>query len=159
MVSRATAYRYFPGLDALLLEAGIDMATPVPEAALAGAPARDPAARLTQVDAALDEMIRANAQPLRLMLAQALEHSAAAGEGDPPARQNRRSALIDAALSPAAAEFTPAALDRLKKALAILIGPEGWLVTEDVLQLGRDEAAQVKTWAIEALVAAALAER
>ena len=31
MVSRATAYRYFPGLDALMSEAAVHMDTPTPE--------------------------------------------------------------------------------------------------------------------------------
>lgn len=160
LVSRATAYRYFPSLDALYLEAAIDIETPSPAAALRGAPAADPAARLEQVDAALAAMIRANESALRMMLARTLERSArGAADGEtPPLRQNRRTPLIEAALEPSAAGFAPAALARLKQALALVIGPEAVVVCKDVLRLGDAEARRVRRWAIRALVEAAARE-
>ncbi|MGE0723371.1 MAG: helix-turn-helix domain-containing protein, partial [Alphaproteobacteria bacterium] len=36
MVSRATAYRYFPNVEALLIEASLDVAVPGPEVVFAG---------------------------------------------------------------------------------------------------------------------------
>src|SRR5690606_30560283 len=49
-VSRATAYRYFPGLDALLSEAAVDLMVPAADSLLgAGAPG-DPFERLALVD-------------------------------------------------------------------------------------------------------------
>src|SRR6478672_6557370 len=57
MVSRATAYRYFPGVEALLVEAALDMAAPEPGEALRGAPPEDPVARVQRVDSALHDMI------------------------------------------------------------------------------------------------------
>jgi AcrR family transcriptional regulator len=156
LVSRATAYRYFPGLDALLLEASLDVAAPEAEALFGpGAPA-DPAARVLKVDEAFDAMIRANEPALRMMVASALERIAK-GETEPgvPARQNRRSPLIEAALEPARASLDPGRAGLLAKALAMLIGTEGMIVARDVLQLDEAEARRVKRWAIEALVAAA----
>jgi hypothetical protein len=72
-----------------------------------------------------------------------------------PRRQNRRAPLIDAALKPAAKQFKPAALDTLRKALALVIGTEAMVVFKDVLQLDDAEARKVKRWAIRALVEAA----
>ena len=46
LVSRATAYRYFPGVEALLVEAALDVAVPEPHEVLRDAPADDPVARL-----------------------------------------------------------------------------------------------------------------
>jgi hypothetical protein len=91
-----------------------------------------------------------------MMLAQSLERSAR-GEIDAqlPARQNRRTPLIEAALDPARARFKPAALKRLKQALALVVGPEAMVVFKDVLRLGDAEARRTRRWAIRALVEAA----
>ena len=159
LVSRATAYRYFPSAEALLHEASLDVAVPGPEelfgAAAPPAPA-DPVARLARVDGALNDMIAANEPALRTVLVHTLQRSLRGGEADQlPRRQNRRGPLIEAALAPARAEFAPAALDTLQKALALVIGTEAMVVCKDVLQLDEAEARRVKRWAIEALVAAA----
>lgn len=156
LVSRATAYRYFSNIEALLLEASFDLETPDPATFFAGDPARDPAARLQRVDTALHDMILANEAPLRLMMANALTR-AARGDHPPgaPLRQNRRIPLIDAALEPCRDQIAPAALDRLRQALALVLGPEGVVVCRDVLQIADDEARAMKRWAIQALVDAA----
>jgi AcrR family transcriptional regulator len=157
-VSRATAYRYFPTADALLIEASLDVATPTADDVFAGGSADDPVERLDRVDAALHAMIRANEPALRMMLAHAVQRGAGADDGggeSPPRRQNRRTPLIAAALAPARGQFRPAALDTLGKALALVIGTEAMVVFKDVLQLDDAEARRVKRWAIRALVAAA----
>lgn len=156
MVSRATAYRYFPKIEGLYLEASIDVDTPQAEHILAGAPAGNAVARLERVDDALQAMTQANEVALRMMLAQSLELSAR-GEADAvlPARQNRRSPLIDAALDPLSERFSLAALKTLKHALALVMGPEAMIVFKDVLRLDDAEARKVRRWAIRALVQAA----
>lgn len=152
MVSRATAYRYFPGVDALLVEAALDTAMPEPGEIFEGASADDPVARLQRVDTALHDMILANEAQLRLMLV----HSLQRGEGSElPPRQNRRTPLIEAALAPARERFKLADLRTLTRALALVIGTEAMVVCKDVLQLDDAEARKVKRWAIRALVQAA----
>lgn len=154
LVSRATAYRYFPNVEQLLLEASLDVAIPEAKDLFGpGAPV-DPVARLERVDAAFHEMILANDAPLRIMLARSLERAIAGGDAT-PARQNRRTPLIEAALEPARGEFAPEALDRLAKALALVIGTEAMIVFADVLRIDAAEASDVKRWAIRALVEAA----
>ncbi|MCW5745827.1 MAG: TetR/AcrR family transcriptional regulator [Alphaproteobacteria bacterium] len=159
LVSRATAYRYFPSIEALLVEAALDVATPDPETLFAADAGDDPVARVERVEAALYRMIVDNEAPLRLMLASALQRRARgpAGEanGDTPIRQNRRTPLIDAALAPARHRFTPARLETLKAALALVIGTEAMVVFRDVLQLDDQTANRVKRWAIRALIEAA----
>jgi AcrR family transcriptional regulator len=155
MVSRATAYRYFPKVDTLLLEAALDVAVPEAEALFERAPREDAVARVQRVDDALHDMILANEAQLRTMLVHSLQRGAD-GEGDAlPARQNRRSPLIEAALSPVRSQFKPAALKLLAPALALLIGTEAMVVCKDVLQLDDAEARKVKRWAIRALIEAA----
>ncbi len=154
MVSRATAYRYFPSVEALILEAALDQAAPDPETLFAGgAVAADPVARVRHAEAALHAMTMANEVGLRMNLANALERSVSGADG--PLRQNRRTALIEAALSPFAKDFDPTALDRVTKALALFFGTEAMIVFKDVLQVGDAEAGAVKAWAIQALVEAA----
>ena len=102
MVSRATAYRYFPGVEALLTEAALDIAMPTPEALFEGEPARRiRSTRLLRVDSAMSAMIRANEPALRAMLIHSLQQSLGAQGDAVPVRQNRRTPLIEAALAPA----------------------------------------------------------
>ncbi|TAJ68551.1 MAG: TetR family transcriptional regulator [Phenylobacterium sp.] len=152
LVSRATAYRYFPGLDALLLEAALDVAVPTAEAIFAGEEAGDPVARLERLDAALSRMMAANEAGLRVMLAQSVQR---AGDPEAPVRQNRRSPLIAEALEPARAQFAPEAFDTLSKALVPLLGIEAVVAFKDVLRIPDTEARRVRLWAIRALVEAA----
>ena len=156
LVSRATAYRYFPNVEALLSEASFDLAVPEAETLFRNDASTDPVARLTRVDVALHDMILANEASLRLMLAHTLQRGLTGEhDADLPKRQNRRTPLIEAALAPARKEFKPASLAMLSKALALILGPEAVMVFKDVLQADDAEARRVKKWAIRALVDAA----
>jgi AcrR family transcriptional regulator len=158
LVSRATAYRYFPNVEALLLEASFDIATPqagdlFPD----DAKAADPVSRVQAVDTALHDMILANEASLRTMLVHSLgEAMRDSKEGALPVRQNRRTPLIEAALKPARQQFKAGTIETLSKALALIVGTEGMIVTKDVLQLDDADARKVKRWAIRALVEAAM---
>jgi len=160
IVSRATAYRYFPSVEALHREAALDVAVPSAETLFGAGSPDDPIARVERVDTMLHEMMLANEVQLRMLLAHSLERVAGGDahgphDGTMPARQNRRSPLIDAALEPARQEFKPAALKHLAKALALIIGTEAMVVFKDVLQVDDAEARRVKRWAIRALIDAA----
>jgi AcrR family transcriptional regulator len=156
LVSRATAYRYFPSVEALLLEASLDLEMPGLETLFPPSSSEDPLARLERLDAAMDEMMAANEASLRMMLANSMQR-VVRGEldGEAPPRQNRRGPLIEAALEPARDQFAPADLDRLGKILALIIGTEAMVVFKDVLQIDDAEARDVRLWAIRALVEAA----
>jgi AcrR family transcriptional regulator len=156
LVSRAPAYRYSPSMDALLVEAPLDSAVPDPADLFGDVSSDNPVERLERVDAVLHDMIAANEPALRMMLAHSVQRRAnGEGSSDFPARQNRRTALIEAALAPARDQLTPTAVQRLTKALALIIGTESMVVLKDVLQLDETEAREVRRWAIHALVDAA----
>jgi AcrR family transcriptional regulator len=158
LVSRATAYRYFPNVDALLLEASLDVAVPDVEQVFGDSTSVDPVERMQRVETMLHDMIAAHERQLRMMLAHTLMRAGRDdADAEVPGRQNRRAPLIDAALAPARSAFTPAALDTLRKALALVVGTEGVIVCKDVLRLDDAEARRVKLWAVRALVEAALA--
>jgi AcrR family transcriptional regulator len=156
MVSRATAYRYFSGVEALLVEASLDIAVPDADELFRSVTATDPVERLNLVDTMFHDMILANEPSLRMMLVHSLQRVIKGGaDSDIPPRQNRRSPLIEAALRPERNEFDPAALKLLRKALALIIGTEAIVVFKDVLQVSDGEARKIKQWAIRALVDAA----
>jgi AcrR family transcriptional regulator len=156
LVSRATAYRYFPNVDALLVESSLDIAVPNADELFQDDATADPVARMQRVDTALHDMIVANEASLRTMLVHSLEQATEAKEGALPIRQNRRTPLIEAALKPARNQFKAGAIETLSKALALIVGTEGVIVSKDVLQLDDDDARKVKRWAIRALVEAAM---
>lgn len=156
MVSRATAYRYFPGVEVLLVEASLDIATPDADKLFSEVGPADTVRRMELVDTAFHDMILANEASLRMMLVHSLQRTIKGGEeSDIPPRQNRRTPLIEAALEPRRDEFDPQRLDLLQKALALVIGTEGIVVFKDVLQTSDAEARKVKQWAIRALIDAA----
>ena len=157
LVSRATVYRYFPGLEALLVEASLDVAVPDAAELFGEDASADPVSRLQRVDTALHDVIVSNEAPFRRMLIHSLQQGIGRAEGDElPVRQNRRTALIEAALEPARAQFTPEALETLMRSLALIIGTEGMIVVKDALQLDDIDARKVKRWAIASLVEAAI---
>jgi AcrR family transcriptional regulator len=158
-VSRATAYRYFPNVEALLVEAPLDAGAPDWDALFAGDESIDPEERVDRAEAAMHRMVYDNEAAIRLMLSAALVR-AAGGGGDKavPHRQNRRTPLIDAALAPARARFRKGSYGRLRAALAMIFGTESMVVFRDVLRVDEKAARAVKSWAVRALVRAALAE-
>jgi AcrR family transcriptional regulator len=162
MVSRATAYRYFPTIESLLIEAPLDGAVPDPDEVFAQDASTDPALRVDKAEAVLHAMCYRNEAQLRVMLAASLERKIRekdrlAPDGI-PVRQNRRAGLIEAALAPARDRFTDAAYEKLVAALALIFGTESMIVFSDVLNLDPATARRVKSWTARTLVHAALKE-
>ena len=157
MVSRATAYRYFPKLEALLVEAPLDGPVSEVKDLFNDNMDTDPVERVDRAEAALHEMCFNNEAQLRVMLAHSLgSGSDAAGGETLPVRQNRRSQLIESALAPARGRFSDENYEKLCRSLAMVFGTESMIVFRDVLQLDPDTARAVKSWAVRALVGAAL---
>lgn len=158
MVSRATAYRYFPNLDALLVEAPLDGAVPDPAVLFADDPSVDPADRLDRAETALHEMIYRNEAQLRAMVVHSLRQSLADGKHRIPVRQNRRTPIIEAALAPVRSRLGDATYARLCAALSLVFGTESMLIFRDIVPLSAADARKVKSWALKALVQRALEE-
>ncbi len=153
-VSRATAYRYFDGIDSVLAEAPVDATVPEPDALFAGLEAAGPEERVAAAEAALHQTAYRNAPQLRAMLAHSLARTAPLG--GVPSRQNRRGPLIEAALAPARDRFDDDTYRKLCAALALVLGTESMIVLEDVVQVDEQRASEIKQWAVKALVRAAL---
>ena len=146
LVSRATAYRYFPNKEQLLAEAPIDRAVPTGEHLFAKDPSTDPVDRVDRAEAALHRMAFENEHQLRAMLAASLDpRSRVDGV---PHRQNRRAGLIEAALAPTRKDLGKSTYDTLCAALSMVFGTESMVVFRDVLQVSPGRARKVKQWAI-----------
>lgn len=154
LISRATAYRYFKNIDALLLEAPLDAAVGNPEAMFEGDNSTDPEKRVEAAEAAMHEICYRNEGQLRVMLANSIGRDP--GERTGPVRQNRRTDLIEAALSTSRERFSAENYRILRAALAIVFGTESMIVCQDVIGIDEKTAREVKSWAVKALVRAGL---
>ena len=159
LVSRATAYRHYPTIESLLVEAPLDDAVPTLQTVFGDDDSIDPVERIDKAEASLHNMVYANEAQLRLMLASSLQRqSSGKAKKKTPVRQNRRNALIEAALAPARDRFNDTVYDRLSKALALIFGTESMVVFRDVVPISSKEARAVKAWAARTLVRAAIEE-
>ena len=154
LVSRATAYRYFQSIEALLVESTADHAVGNLEDMFTQNTSTDPEERVDEAEAALHRVIYENEAQLRIMLANNVGRDLT--DESLPKRQNRRMPLIEAALATARHRFRDDDYEKLCFALATIFGTESMIVFEDVLGVDEKAARQVKSWAVRALVRAAL---
>jgi AcrR family transcriptional regulator len=156
MVSRATAYRYFPNPDVLLAEVPLDTAVPTVESLFGDDAPTDPEDRVALVQNALYDFTREHESQWRLFLRASIMRSLQVPDetGD-PFRGARRVALLDEALAPLANELPADELEQLKTALAMLVGGESVIVLRDVLRLDHDRARTRGEQAVRQLVRAA----
>lgn len=154
LISRATAYRHFTGVDALLMEVPIDEAVIDPAALFENDDSTDAEARIDRAEASMHEVVYRNEAQLRIMLANLIRRETA--DDSPPLRQNRRLPLIEAALATSRHRLTDDHYEKLCTALALMFGPEAMIVFRDVMRIDADTARSVKSWAARALVRSAL---
>jgi len=151
LVSRRTAYRYFPSAEQLLADAALDALDPVIASTITAA---DPAERVDTLVAQLNEHTRTQQHLLRTILRATLDTRQDAGG---PLRGFRRMGWIEQAIAPLSERLDADALRRLAAALALTVGLEARLSLVDVAGLDDEVADQVSRWAANALVQAALA--
>lgn len=159
-VSRATAYRYFPSQEALLVEIAdvTPLVTPV-EAALESPPSEEPGERLRHLLATFNRIVLDEEVPMRTALRVYLDtwlESRRNGDDAPPVREGRRMRWLDEALEPARKELTKKQWTRLRAALALTLGTDAIVVMKDVCRLDDAEALDALEWAASVLLAAGL---
>ncbi len=163
LVSRTTAYRYFPTQDALMIELSVDLDVDDLEALAASplAPDEDPTSRALTVLDELNQHVFAEETRYKQMLRTYLDLGLAAkarGDDEPVVRVGRRVRWYADTLAPLRDELGEVAVDRLVAALSMLAGTEAMVVLRDVCRLEPDEARAISDWAARTLVAATLAE-
>jgi len=157
-VSTATAYRYFPTQQALLVEAPLDAAAPTVASLFDADAPDDPEDRVALVQNTLYDLARDNEAQFRLFLQSSVGRALRPSQEAPDSlRGARRDALLREALAPLAAELPQDEVDRLKVALAMLVGVESMVVLRDVMGLRHDEARAAGEWAVRQMVRAARA--
>lgn len=152
-IARATAYRYFPNQEALLLAAHPEVEA---ESLLGIDAPRDPETRLDRVVVGLAEIFLGAEQSYRAMLRLSLENDG--NRGELALRKGRRYLWIGDALDPLRERLSKPELERLVNAISITVGIEALVTLVDLAGLSRERAVDVMRWSALALLRAALQE-
>jgi len=159
LVSKTTAYRYFPSQEGLLAEALLELVNrPELEAVYAAARAHGTA------EARLDAVVRADHALVikhEMAFRTAVRAMLAPRADDPseiPRRPGDRLRYLAEALAPLADQLGVERMERLVMAQAMCVGMESIMVTVDICGLSAEEAEKVKRWASAALLESALRE-
>jgi AcrR family transcriptional regulator len=159
-VSRATAYRYFPTKEALLIELS-EITNPAPVEALLGTLTTDDVEqRLLQLIDTFDGIVLAEEEHYRAFTRVSLDtwlRRRRNGEDAPVVREGRRMRWLETVLAPVD-ELPPEHKRRLQAALALTLGGEAIITMKDVCRLDNDETLAVLRWAATALLRTALQE-
>jgi AcrR family transcriptional regulator len=164
LVSRATAYRYFPTQEYLLFEAALESTRSDIDRELEdNTLPEDPEARLEMLIDALQKRIIDKEAAFRTMLRLSLEQSPEEGQYGGEAAPSRlrgggRVRWIEQALAPVEGRFEEADFRRLVAALSLCMGIEALIVLRDVCALKSSEAEEVLHWAARTLLRCSLAE-
>lgn len=157
-VSRATAYRYFPTQEAMLVEvAQVNPTTEPVERWLSGLEGGDPAGRLNGLLTTFNGVVVAEEIALRTGLRVYLDtwlESRHRNEEPMAVREGRRTRWLDEALEPVRRNLRPAQWRRLRSALALTLGIEALIVMKDVCKLSDEEALATLEWTALALLRA-----
>ncbi|WP_372678656.1 TetR/AcrR family transcriptional regulator [Desulfosarcina sp.] len=157
LVSKATAYRYFPNLDALLLELSLDRKVAAPEQILHDAEELSAAERAARVHDFLHRLVAENEQQFRLFLRASMEQwLQTGGKSDAPLRGARRIPMLSLALAPCRKSIDQATYRKLLHALCALVSLEAFITLTDVCQIEPDEGKEITRWAVKTLVNAVL---
>jgi AcrR family transcriptional regulator len=160
-VSRATAYRYFPTQDALLMEvAGIGPTVAPVEDMLAALDGDDVEERLTRLLDTFNPIMMADEARGRAALRVYLDTWVRNSDDVPPVREGRRLRWLDTVLEPARHRISDADYQRLRAALALTMSIDALVVMRDVCRIADDdEVLAVLRWAAVAILRAALPPR
>ena len=154
-ISRATAYRYFPDPDALMLEAGMQGSVPSPEELVGDAV--DVRERVHRVRHYLFEAVVGAENIYRRYLSRVLDASVRV-EGRQPLRGGRRIPMYEHALGPVREKLTQAAFRDLVLALSAASGVESFIALKDACRVDDETARRISAGLIDAILDRALRE-
>ncbi len=157
-VSRRTIYMYFPTVEQLLIDATLGALTAnTIDPVLSDSGSSDPLTRVEQLSRAVNSHSAETMHLGRALIRLTVEaDEPLAGT---PRRGFRRVQWIERALEPARARLTRKEFDRLVSTLCVLIGWEPLIVLKDIRSLDGKEADDILSFAVRAVVEAALAGR
>jgi AcrR family transcriptional regulator len=166
LISVATAYRYFPSAEDLWFEASEAAVAFEPRLAEADAAIEaagdDPAARLEVLIRAVGFLMLDDQVPFRRLAKAALEQWFSLAESpalEPaPVREGRRNRQIARVLKPLRGNLPDADLDRLARALGLVVGTDAMLALTDGVGLDVPDAKDTMLDAARWMLLGALAE-
>jgi AcrR family transcriptional regulator len=159
-VGRATLYRYFPSLEALLMEAPLDQRTAAADALMWGMEESGAEERAARVQGYLYDLAVEHEAEFRMYLCATMNEWLQRGEEEEePLRAGRRLAMLDAALAPYRDALRGADFARLRDALAAMVGLESLIVMRDVCGRSAEEGREIMEWAVRTLIAATVSTR
>lgn len=160
-VSRATAYRYFPTQETLLIEAAAIGPVDAIETLLAEQTGDDARGRFLALQSALNALMLREEGAMRMALRAYLDawfDHVGKGTRAPDVREGRRKRWIAKTLTPALEAMPGEKARRLQAGLALTMGIEPLVVMKDVCRFSNDEAQDMLRWVAETLLDAALSE-
>jgi AcrR family transcriptional regulator len=150
-ISVRTAYRYFPSVEQLTVEATLEATRQNMELSIDAGPSDEPVgARVDRLVDALAQMTLQNETLLRQMIKFTVDRDPI--EPGVPPRPTRRLEYVEQALAPLQGRLAPDDLDRLTHALTAIIGIESTLVLRDICGLASEDILDVQHWAARALL-------
>jgi AcrR family transcriptional regulator len=159
LVSRATAYRYFPTQEHLLLDVVLERSIDEIHRAVTAASASDDVhARVEGVVRAVSGEIASKPSAFRNLLRLSAGEPRTQEENVASIRGERRLRWIEHALDPVASRLDEHSYRRLRSALALCMGAEAFVVLRDLCRLDDAEVEETLCWAAHGLLGAALAE-
>ena len=159
-VSRATAYRYFPSRSALITSV-VDASLGPVRSAPQGSESDDARERVHAIFKQTFPRFQQFEPQLRAALQLALEQWALQRAGlleEEPYRRGHRVGILATALAPLKKDLTPAARERLHRALSVLYGIEAYTILKDMWGMGEKEIEKTVLWMADALIAASAGE-
>lgn len=152
LVSRTTAYRYFPSQQAVLLAAYPEIGK---TSVLGDDPPEDIKTRFEIVLIEMARQVTENEVPLRAMLKLSLDEPA--DRDQPLLRRGRRRAWVAEALSPLRERVDDDYFDRLVLAITATTGIEVFVWLTDIARLTPDQALGIMRFSAQTLLATAQA--
>ena len=154
-ISRATAYRYFPDADTLMLEAAVAAHVLSPEEIVGDA--QDLRERVHRVRHYIFQAVLDAETLYRRYLARLLDSSVQT-ERPRQDRVGRRVAMYEHALSPARERLGPAAFRDLVLSLSAVSGVESFVALKDACRADDETARRISAGVVDAILDRALAE-
>ena len=156
LVSRATAYRYFPSIEALISETAADRGMKPLERFWQ--PGDDPVEGIGRAASELNKLLIDDEVGLHVMERSFMTVWLESESHETPLRPGRRMNYIEPIVDSLGDVLTPSARKRLRQALSMVMGTEALIAVRDISRASVDEALATAAWAARSLVRQALEE-
>ena len=156
LVSRATAYRYFSSVEALISETAADRGMKPLEHFWQ--PGDDPVEGIGRAANEVNKLLIDDEVGLHVMERSFMTVWLESGSHETPLRPGRRMGYIEPIVDSLKDVLTPPARRQLRQALSMVMGTEAVIAVRDISRASLDEALDAAAWAARSLVRQALAE-